>query len=155
MTSSISEASPVGIYLYHQLPLSQVRWERQFYRSNITTICNAHILSIISRNTSFHIDQIPLGINLLYLPLINPITGYQEILNSTMFVSHMTRHLLSFERLSRILQLISLSQRQHDADLLNQENDEKHSHHVKHQDQRNPSVASLLGILCPVSHPEY
>lgn len=67
----------------------------------------------------------------------------------------MTWHLLSFECPSRILWIILLSHNQHYVDLLNQENDETHSHHERHLDHGNPSVASLLGILYPVSHPEY
>ena len=91
-----------------------IRREWQCKRSRIPTVCNLHILSVISRNTSLHIDQITGRINLLHLPIslcfsflffsffLNTFS-YQQVLDSAILVSHASRHFLSLERLSRIL----------------------------------------------------
>lgn len=66
-----------------------------------------------------------------------------------MLVTHMTRHLLSFEGLTRILLLIHISYYLQLVVPWNQVNDGTHSHHGKLPNQQIPIDALHLGSLYP------
>lgn len=93
----------------HHHPHQHSRREWQFTHSHITSVRHLYVLAIVTRHASLHVDQIPLGIDLVHLHIIHTTLLHHQVLHRALLVAHLTGHLLPLERLTGVLRLTHLS----------------------------------------------
>lgn len=85
------------------------RREWQFTHSHITSVRHLYVLAIVTRYASLHVDQIPLGVDLVHLHLTHSTLAHHQVLHRAVLVAHLTGHLLPLERLTGVLCLTHLT----------------------------------------------
>lgn len=96
---------PRGNVSTHHSPHSTPRREWQLTHTHIAPVRHLHVLAIIARHAPLHVDQVPLGVDLVHLLLTHAPRRHQQVLHRAVLVAHLTRHLLPLERLARVLRL--------------------------------------------------
>ena len=96
---------PRGNVSTHHSPHSTPRREWQLTPTHIAPVRHLHVLAIIARHAPLHVDQVPLGVDLVHLLLTHAPHRHQQVLHRAVLVAHLTRHLLPLERLARVLRL--------------------------------------------------
>ena len=105
--------------LVHLLPRGNVsthhpfnatpRREWQLTHTHIAPVRHLHVLAIVARHAPLHVDQVPLGVDLVHLLLTHALYHHQQVLHRAVLVAHLPGHLLPLERLAWVLRLTRIA----------------------------------------------